>query len=215
MKYHLNYEKEDDNYILLGEIFKIIDSRVSQKIIASREVKNIPMFVLCLKIMFTGMFFDLNIDFIVNDLKNSEKLRNFFNIEEIPETLYIYKYFSTLTEEQVLKIANRILNTLKTYKRRRQMVFIVDATPVDLDFNKNRKKRTKKYLKTLDLKWSYSCSKGYYIGFKATVVIEYTSSMPVAILIHSGAPNDSKIFNEILKKLQKERIIKQRDIYNL
>jgi hypothetical protein len=39
MKHHLNYEKEEDNYILLGQVFKIIDSRKSEKIIASYGVK--------------------------------------------------------------------------------------------------------------------------------------------------------------------------------
>ncbi len=31
MDYHLNYEKEEDNYILLGKIFKIIDSRKAKR----------------------------------------------------------------------------------------------------------------------------------------------------------------------------------------
>jgi hypothetical protein len=34
MKHHLNYEKEDDNCIMLGDIFKIIDSRKAEKIMA-------------------------------------------------------------------------------------------------------------------------------------------------------------------------------------
>lgn len=92
------------------------------------------------------------------------------------------------------------------------MTFIVDATPVDLDFNTHRKKKIKKYLKTLNLKWNNSTSKRFYIGFKATVVVEFNSSMPVAILIHSGAPNDSKLFNGILKKLKIKHIIRENDI---
>ena len=35
---------------------------------------------------------------------------------------------------------------------------------------------------------------------------------PVSILIHSGAPNDSKLFDEILEILQKRRIIQKGDI---
>ena len=35
---------------------------------------------------------------------------------------------------------------------------------------------------------------------------------PVSILIHSGAPNDSKIFDEVLQDLQKRRIIKRKDM---
>jgi hypothetical protein len=35
--------------------------------------------------------------------------------------------------------------------------------------------------------------------------------MPVAIIIHSGAPHDSKIFNEIMENLKKRRIIRKND----
>lgn len=211
MKHHLNYDKKDANYILLGQIFKIIGSRKAQKIISSKKIKNTKMFVLCLKIMFTGMFFDLDNKFVVDDLKNSEKLRKFFEVEEVPEISYIQNYFSKITEEQLLETTNRILNQFKTFKRRKSMTFIVDATPVDLDFNTHRKKKTKEYLKTLNLKWSYSTSKGFYIGFKATVIVEFNSTIPVIILIHSGSPNDSKLFNEILKELKKRNIIREKD----
>ena len=64
----------------------------------------------------------------------------------------------------------------------------------------------------MNLKWSYSSSKGFYIGFKGTVVIDYDSMKPVAILIHSGAPHDTKLYDEILETLQKRRIIRKKDI---
>ena len=35
---------------------------------------------------------------------------------------------------------------------------------------------------------------------------------PVSILIHSGAPNDSKLFDEILQELKRRRLIKYKDI---
>ena len=80
---------------------------------------------------------------------------------------------------------------------------------MDLDFNFHRNKKTKEHLKTLNLKWSYSSSKGFYIGFKATVVLDYDSMNLVSILIHSGAPNDSKLFDEILEILQKDELSKK------
>lgn len=83
---------------------------------------------------------------------------------------------------------------------------------MDLDYNIKRKTRSKKYLEKRNLKWSYSSSYGFYIGFKATIVIEQKSALPVAIIIHSGAPHDSKIFTEIMENLQKRRIIKKYDI---
>ena len=82
---------------------------------------------------------------------------------------------------------------------------------MDLDINLRRNKKSKKYLKKLDRKWSYSSSKGYYIGFKATVMMNYNFMNPVCTLIHSGAPNDAGLFEEILENLQKRRIIRKGD----
>lgn len=42
--------------------------------------------------------------------------------------------------------------------------------------------------------------------------MDYDSMNPVAILIHSGAPNDARLFDEILENLQKRRIIRKGDI---
>lgn len=58
MKYHLNYSKEDPNYILLGKIFKIIGSRKSNTLMASKGIKNIYMMVLSIKIVFIAIFFN-------------------------------------------------------------------------------------------------------------------------------------------------------------
>ena len=35
---------------------------------------------------------------------------------------------------------------------------------------------------------------------------------PISILIHSGAPNDTKLFDEIMENLQKRRIIQKGDM---
>ena len=102
------------------------------------------------------------------------------------------------------------MNT-KPLKRRGKLTFIVDATPVDLDYNVKRKHRSKKYLKKQNLKWSYSSSYGFYIGFKATIIIKKNSAMPVASIIHAGVPHDSKLFSEIMENLLKRRIIRKND----
>jgi hypothetical protein len=67
-------------------------------------------------------------------------------------------------------------------------------------------------LEKLKLKWGYSTTKGHFIGFKVTVVLDEKTLCPVSILIHSGAPHDSKIFDEILKELKRRRIIKPKNI---
>ena len=61
----------------------------------------------------------------------------------------------------------------------------------------------------MDLKFGYSTTKGHYIGFKVTVVIEEDSICSVSILIHSGAKNDAVIFDETLTELKRRRILKK------
>ena len=211
MKHCLNYSKEDPNYILLEKIFKIIGSRKSRTIIASKGVKNTNMMIKSIKILFTAMFFNTTIEFVVSELERDKKLQKFFQINEVPSALQISEFISRFQPDTFVKITNSILMQTKPIKRRGKRTFIVDATPVDLDYNTKRKHRSKKYLKKQNLKWSYASSYGFYIGFKATIVIEHESAMPVAILIHSGAPHDTKIFTEIMENLRKRRIIRKKD----
>ena len=212
MKHRLNLDIKDPNYTLLKKIFKIIDSRKSLEILASYGFKNLNKQIFAFKIVFISMFFGLDISFILNELESKKELQDYFKISEILTADQVYKIFSQQNPENLLKALNRILNHQNKVKRRGKKTFIVDATPVDLDFNFNRNKKTKEHLKTLNLKWSYSSSKGFYIGFKATVIIDYDSMNPVSILIHSGAPNDAKLFDEIMENLQKRRIIRKGDI---
>ena len=212
MNHRLNLDIKDPNYTLLKEIFKVIDSRKSEEILASYGFKNIKKHIFTYKIVFICMFFGLDVKFVLNELESKNKLCKFFNISEILSANQVYKYLSIENPDLMLKALNSILNSVNKTKRRGKKTFIVDATPVDLDFNFKRNKKSKKDLEKINLKWSYSSSKGFYIGFKTTVVLDYQNMKPVAILIHSGAPNDTKLFNEILQNLQKRRIIKKWDI---
>lgn len=211
MKHHLNISKEDPNYVLLERIFKIIDSRKSKTIISSKGVKNVNMMILSLKIIFTAIFFNTTVEFVVKELKRDKKLRKFFQIYEVPDAVQVSEYLSRFKADTYIKLVNSILIQTKPLKRRGKLTFLVDATPVDLDYNTQRKNRSKKHLTKRGLKWSYASSYGFYVGFKATIVIEYESAMPVAILIHSGAPHDSKIFTEIMDHLKRRRIIRKGD----
>ena len=211
MKHRLNLDIKDPNYTLLKKIFKIMDSRKSLQILASHGFKNLDKQIFVFKIIFISMFFGLDIPFILNKLESKKELREYFKISEVLTADQVYKIFSQQNPENLLKALNRILNHQNRVKRRGKNTFIVDATPVDLDFNFNRNKKTKEHLKSLNLKWSYSSSKGFYISFKATVVMDYESMNPVCILIHSGAPNDAKLFDEIMENLRKRRIIRKGD----
>ncbi|RJS79232.1 hypothetical protein CW713_08675 [Methanophagales archaeon] len=73
------------------------------------------------------------------------------------------------------------------------------------------KKITKADLEEKEFKWGYSSSKGYYIGYKLTMVIEYPSLMPVAFLLHQRSPGDAKLYEEILEELKRRRIARDGD----
>ena len=179
---------------------------------ASKDVKNVNLMILSIKIIFTAIFFNTIVKFVVQELKREEKLKRFFEISDVPEALQISEFLGRFDSDMYVKIVNGILISTKPLKRRGKLTFIVDATPVDLDYNVQRKHRSKEHLEKQDLNWSYSSSYGFYIGFKAIIVIEHKSALPVAIIIHSGAPHDSKIFTEIMENLRKRRIIRNGDI---
>jgi len=118
MKHHLNYSKEDPNYGLLDEIFKIIGSRKSKMIISSKGVKNVNMMVLSIKIIFTAMFFDIDVEFVVKELKRDKKLRKFFEISDVPEAVQISEFLSRFSSDTYVKIVNSVLMNVKPLKRR-------------------------------------------------------------------------------------------------
>ena len=94
MQLHLNLVKKDPHYILLGKIFKIIGSRPAKRIMASNGIKNVNMMVLSIKILFVAIFFNLTVQFVVQDLKSNEDLRKFLEITEVPDAVQISEFLS-------------------------------------------------------------------------------------------------------------------------
>ena len=141
MKHRLNLDIKDPNYTLLKEIFKIMDSRKSSQILASYGFKNLNKQIFTFKIIFISMFFGLDIPFILNELESKKELQKYFNISEILTADQVYKNLSLQNPDNLLKALNRILNHQNRVKRRGKKTFIVDATPIDLDFNFNRKRQ--------------------------------------------------------------------------
>jgi hypothetical protein len=151
------------------------------------------------------MFFSVDISYVVEELNRRIELRRFARGGEIPEAKKIYLFLSRFSEEQ---FAGFVLGGLSLLcpKRGRNRVILVDSTDISLDLNGFRKKITKADMEEREFKWGYSPSKGYYIGYKLILAIEYPSLKPVAFLLHQGSPNDAKIYEEILEKLKRRRI---------
>ena len=209
----LNYDSRDPKFNLLGKIFKIIDSKKFKDTCNRKGIKNRQMMVNSIKILFMSMYFSYTVSDVVNELNRSSKLRKFAGFsKEIPTAEQIYEYMSRYSAEQYCKIVNATLMKFNKENRGTYNRFIADATPSACDFNNDKHFIPKEHLEKLNLKWGFSTTKGHFIGFKVTVVLNEKTMTPVSILIHSGAPNDAKIFDEVLQNLQKRRIIKRKDI---
>ena len=209
----LNYDSRDPKFNLLGKIFKIIDSKKFKDTCNRKGIKNRQMMVISIKILFMSMYFSYTVSDVVNELNRSSKLRKFAGFsKEIPTAEQIYEYMSRYSAEQYCKIVNSTLMRFNKENRGKYNRFIADATPSACDFNNDKHFIPKEHLEKLNLKWGFSTTKGHFIGFKVTVVLNEKTMTPVSILIHSGAPNDAKIFDEVLQNLQKRRIIKRKDI---
>lgn len=208
----LNYDKHDPKFILLGKVFKFIENENVKDIYNRYGVHNRSMFVICLKIFFMHAFFNYKISDVVNELNRSSKLRKFAGIFEVPSETQVYEYLSRYNPETYCNIVNSILRKFFKPRKTRKDVYIIDATPVECDINILRKYISPEHLKKLRLKFGYSNSKGYFVGYKVTIVLEKTTRTPVSILIHPGAPNDSKIFDEVLKEIKRRSLIKPKDL---
>ena len=158
-----------------------------------------------------ALFFSEDISYVIRELKGREELRKFAGVEDVPSELQIYEFLSRFSEEQFMNCVLGILNTLSSGRKRCRTCVLVDSTDIQLDLNWIRKKISKKKLKGREFKWAYSSSKNYYIGFKLTMAVDYPSMRPLAFLLHSGSPHDSKLFEPIMEELQRRRIIRKGD----
>ena len=79
----------------------------------------------------------------------------------------------------MLITVNAVCGTRKSVKT----IIIGDTTNLTVDLNWFRKKYKREDLKDKDYKWAYSKSKGYYIGMKLVLAIEYHPLRPLAFLV--------------------------------
>jgi hypothetical protein len=209
----LNYSKKDPKFTLLGKVFKHIENKNAMRIYSSNGVKNINMMINCIKIIFIGLFFNYPILKVVDELNRDNRLKKFSNIKgDVPNIAQVYEYISRHNSIQFVNIVNSLLKSCNKNYRDVFKKFIVDGTAVECDINIIKQYISPEKLEKLQLKWGYSTTKGSYIGFKVTVVLDERTLCPVSILIHPGAPHDSKIFDEILSELKRRHIIKPKNI---
>lgn len=142
-----------------------------------------------------------------------KKLKRFLKIENgVPSEARVYEYLSRYSPDQYNNISNSFFKLFLKLNNSCENEWTVDATPVACDINILKKYVSPEYLEELDLDMSFSTTKGYYIGFKVTLVLEKDSLCPISVIIHPGAKNDSKIFDEVLEELKRRRLLKKGQI---
>jgi transposase len=203
-------DERDPKWELLSKILGIVRSRRVKKEMAKEGVKPVNMAGTIFKIVFMSMFFSVEISYVVEELNRRKELRRFANIGKIPEAKAIYRFLSRFDEKQFVYLVSGVLSSI-CLKRGRNKTILIDSTDISLDLNWFKRRIKKEDLEEREFKWGYSVSKGYYIGYKLTLAIEYPSLRPIALLIHQGSPNDAKIYEEILEELKRRRIARNGD----
>ena len=206
----LNYTKRCRKFRLLDKVFINIDDKKNRHIFSENGVKNIEMMIMCIKIVFLSKFYNYPVSRVIYEINIDKRLKRFLKIEnDVPSEAQVYEYLSRYSPDQYNNISNSFFKLFLKLNKTRKSDWIVDATPVACDINILKKYVSPEHLEKLNLDMGFSTTKGYYIGFKATVVLEKDSLCPISIIIHSGAKNDSKIFDEVLEELKIRRLLQK------
>lgn len=211
MKSPLIYDQRDSKWKLLGEMLKIFGSRRVKQEIAKHGLKPADKAGIMFRVMIISMFFSLDVSYVLNELKTWEELRKFSGVLDVPSPDDFSRFKSKFPEKSFVRVVNGILNTQMNGKRRGKATVLVDSTDLPVDLNFHRKKISKESMENEDFEWCFSSSKGYYIGFKLTVALDYRTMQPLAFLLDSGSPHDSKLFEQMMKELRNRRLIRNGD----
>jgi hypothetical protein len=204
-------DKEDPKWVLLGNILKIFDSRRVKQEIAKQGIKPARKAGIMYKVVIISLFFSKDISYVVSELKKREELRKFMGILDVPSEHQIYEFLGRFTEEQIMDCSLGILNTLCKPRKRGKAIIIVDSTDISVDLNSKLHKYTKKSQEGKAVQWCYSKSKGYYLGFKLTMALDYKTLRPMCFILHTGCTHDSKLFKPIMNEMRRRRLIRKED----
>ena len=99
MKIPIIYDKKGLKWILLLNIFKIIDSRKIHQEFTRNEIKPVKKGDDNFKIVLMSMFFSSNISYIVNELKRRFKLKKSLEFNQVPESNQIYEFLTRFNQK--------------------------------------------------------------------------------------------------------------------
>jgi len=203
---------EDFKWELLSEILNVFDLRSFRQILTKRGILPLPKSVPAIKIVLLSMFFSCEISYAIRELKERESLRDFLKISSVPTEHEIYGILSKYEPKQFTDFVFELLNELCPKRKSGSKGIIIDSTDINLNLNFHAKKITRESLENKEYKWGHSTHRGFFIGMKLTLALEYKTLKPLAFLINEANVSEPKIYPEILKELKRRRIIKAGDV---
>jgi hypothetical protein len=136
-------------------------------------------------------------------------------IKSVPSEDEVYSAMSTFDPDQLIDFVVGLLNNICSRRKRSLSQIIIDCTDVDLDLNWSKRKISKKMLENREFKWGYSTHRGYFIGMKLTLALEYPSLKQLAFIVNEADVSEYTVYPQILEELKRRRKIKSRDILYL
>jgi hypothetical protein len=136
----LNFDNSNSYSNLLEEIFNIIDSRRIQQIIASNGIKPLDKFNFSLKAFFISQSFDLKISYIIDEINKKPEVKSFFNVKTVLTVSQVTELIGRFSAEIIEKTMNSILSYLNRNNRVKSHTYLLDATPLDVDYNFDSKR---------------------------------------------------------------------------
>jgi len=204
--------KEDFKWRLLLDILNIFDLRSTKQKLSQYEILPLEKSIPALKTVLTSMYFRLEISYVVRELKDKKKLRKFMKIKSVPSEDEVYCIMSSFDPEQFISFVIGLLNNVCSRRKRGLSQIIIDSTDIDLDLNWFKRKISKKMLENRDFKWGHSTHRGYFIGMKLSLALEYPSLKPLAFIINEANVSEYTVYPQILEELHRRRKIRAGDI---
>jgi hypothetical protein len=203
---------EDYKWKLLSEILNVFDLRSTRQILAQYEILPLEKSIPALKIVTLSMYFCLEISYVVRELEEKKKLRKFMGIKSIPSENEVYSIMSSFDPDHFINFIIGVLNNVCSRRKRGLSQIIIDSTDINLDLNWFKRKISKEMLKDRDFKWGYSTHRGYFIGMKLSLALEYPSLKPLAFVINEANVSEYTVYPQILEELSRRKKIRAGDV---
>ncbi len=203
---------EDYKWVLLSEILSVFDLRSTKQILAKNDILPLDKSIPALKIVMLSMYFCLEISYVVSELEDKKKLRNFTGIKSVPSEDEVYSIMSSFDPDQFIDFVIGLLNSICSRRKRGLSHIIIDSTDINLDLNWFKRKISKKMLEDREFKWGHSKHRGYFIGMKLSLALEYPTLKPLAFIVNEANVSEYTVYPQILEELKRRRKIRAGDV---